>query len=891
MEANGTENTISENTVIEKPTWGVCLFANLYATTTDVVFNDWSTLKAKIHTPAVSNVNHADFTAWKSTSDKKLSSEHKKIKGKNGLIMGGLNATVTMDNGKTTYSCAAVAPKIKQFSILAMDYDDGIPSDFVHRFKTALAGLQYTAYTTVSSTEETPRWRIIVPLEVPVDTEVRNAVMRAIVDLIGWAGFDDSGLRPTQRMALPVQLAGETVHYVDGEGDMLNAVQWLDAHVANWNVPADLPKSPKESEEIHVAKNSNKSVLTPKEWSKSDTKNGLINAFLKAYSCDSILERSNLYHIERANDAEHRWSRNGDNGGGIVVYPKNDTCKCWYASDKLGGLKAQNSFGLYYHLFHEGKAIKEVLKELKKDQAVLDALRGDIQLPEEMEILNARYDETEEGVAQRCMEYYPHLRCNGAWWRYQGGIYKESTPSAMIPDVMEMIRFCYASMPDNEAFGMYRGTHKYAKAILAIWEGLAEKRAVTLDVFETHKNLLHFTDGVLDLEKYANGDADCLLPHDPKYLMTESTGYAYADIINAPQDAVDEVAHNIAVYLPDTSVRSYFWRAIGRCLSMESVAEDICVWLLGTEGGNGKSTLLRAIKGALGSYYYSLKAEILYKKRDDNNGEAPSPALAGMANKRFVNFEEFDYLRTLNTTKYKDYTSAGFIQARKMRVNDNSFMAKCVCAIDTNGMPGVDKMEGAIMRRTRVIPFKQVLSGDARIRDKWESNKDIHHAMMLQLLAGFTNWWRNGKKLDEGREHPELWPVDVKEETFNWFNAFDNPVIFFEEYLDITHNEDDYIVFNDVWQTYCEQLVGKGSSAHQLRMELARWLKKQGLTEKRRKPVGDARPYCTIGVALKNAFTTTSVKVMKREPYKGSMCTTGENYGYRQELYENRGYL
>ena len=860
IENNSIENNINTNK------WAVCLYSGLYSVLTDVVIDTWPALKQKLMSPPKFKVPHKDFLAYKADWPE----EHKRIKFGSGLYSQGLSPTMINKDGKTLYSSQTSAPAPATYSVISMDYDAGVPSDFVDRVKKALDGHEYLIHTTACSTPENPRWRIVIPLAVPVDADTRSAGMHCLAETITWAGCDKAVFDNKRRMACPIECEDQTTQYVEGNGAYLDLTAWLDAHYPDWHDYADLPKSPAEKEDEHNAKTNGSGALTPLAYRKKDKKHGLINAFLKAYTCHEIIERSGLYQLERSNEKEERWSRKGDHGGALVIYA-NDTCKCYYASDILGGGKpAQNSFGLWSLLYHPDKDIRELLQILKKDQRVLEALRGDVEVPPEAEIWKKKYDDSEEGVAQRCMEYYPHVRCNDRWWRYDNGIYHEVKDAALKPDVLRMIRICCAASPDNEKFASYRGVNKYAVAILQIWTGLAEEKAVTIDDFETFPNYVHFSDGVLDLERFAKGDKDCLIPHSPEYMMTETTGYAWADVITAPQWAVDEIDHGMQMYQPDAEMRKYIWMALGRALSMDAVEEDLCPWLMGPEGGNGKSTLMYAIKGALGSYFYSLKASVLYKHRNDDNGEGPQPAVAMMVNKRFVEFEEFDYLRSLNTQKYKQYTSAGHIQVHKMRIDDNSFDAKCCCYIDSNGMPGVDKMEGALERRTRVIPFSAVLAGDGSIRKKWRTDKDIHHAMMQYLLRGYCMWLDNGKKLDGGRLHPETWPEPVRQETYNWFNAFDRPETFFTDYLEITHDENDYIHFPEVWAAYRDQLVGKGSTEHQLRMELGRWLKKQGLTEKRRKQVGAVRPYVTIGVRL-------------RQEEQGGMCTTGQ-YSYRNNI-------
>lgn len=159
--------------------------------------------------------------------------------------------------------------------------------------------------------------------------------------------------------------------------------------------------------------------------------------------------------------------------------------------------------------------------------------------------------------------------------------------------------------------------------------------------------------------------------------------------------------------------------------------------------------------------------------------------------------------------------------------------------IDANGLPGVDRMDDAIMRRTRIIPFPVKLSGDGSIKRKWMDNHDIHCAAMAWLLKGYMLWMQDGG-LDANT------PDAVWQETHNWFDAFDNPETFFEDYIEITNNEDDFIILSEVQEAYRQQLIGKGCTTYQLNMELQKWLRANGLGNQRKKTLEMAFAGCVM---------------------------------------------
>ena len=296
-----------------------------------------------------------------------------------------------------------------------------------------------------------------------------------------------------------------------------------------------------------------------------------------------------------------------------------------------------------------------MLTNASKDEAVRKTLLESlpVSLPPEAETWALLYDESEEGLAQRALAFYPHKIRNGRWWRYQNGIYKEVKDQAMLPDALQIIRIAAALQPDSTAIQEMIGKVNTARNILKAWQGLASQQE---DEEEWDKNLwyLNFTDCTIDLEAYCKG-TPYILEHSPEYRITESTGYSWKEVENYDPKALDEVVKNIEIYLPNKDIRKYFQRAVGRSLTAAAAAEDKCIWMLGPDGGNGKSTLLNAIKGALGSYFYEMQGKYLYYSNRDRDAEAPSPELSGMKNKRIVNFCEYNGIRTLDSEKYKNY--------------------------------------------------------------------------------------------------------------------------------------------------------------------------------------------------------------------------------------------
>ena len=781
-------------------TWGVCWYPGIKCVYSKVIITSWDALKKAIHAECRVDVTHDEFAEMKHDKDATVQDHYKKIKGKNGVLVGGISP---MLDGQYTCKTGSV---IKEFCVLALDFDDGLPSDFQQRFERELADYTYCAYTTVSSTDALKRWRIIIPLAHSVNAEVRNALMRTVTDKIGWAGFDIKGLLPTQRMALPVTLAGETTTIVDHDGKMMDE-SYLPA---DWT-PATLPKTPKEREEHHQIHKVQKRALTPMKYQKKDRPSGVIGAFLRAYNCQTILERSGLYHKQSETEKEIRFSRQGDSMGGIVVYPE-DIAVCYYASDKLSTLPPQNSFGLYANLMCDGD-YEKAYASAKVDAEVRDKLAEEVAGRRPATAGNwgdaDAYSPGWRGLLERLAEYkqvryvITGKRGQGYWLCYDGKRYGAYTDKQLSRDIADVAQISIAMNPDlADAFSTYINDNGQCLKLVKSLAGL-ENIAHDINEWDADTNLLCCADGVLDIKRYielATGGGDvseAVLPHSPEYLITKLSPPLLREAMNPDPEAESFVTDYMNEVMPKKELQDYMFKAIGSSLTDVSMDNKIIV-LQGRVGRNSKSTFVDGLSNCLGEYFMVGDADD-FAMGKSKSGQA-KPTLDALRNARLVTFSETNEHLALDVSMMKRFWGSKIV-TRGLFQDPSAWTPKFRGVYDLNTLPRLSNAaDEAFKKRFRIIPWEQSFYGRERpeIQLRMRTDPHVWAALMNRLLVGLVEWAKSGYMLDRGDDIPAA----VQTELQDYFNEVDDISNFIESYLEITNDQQDFIPLDRIVAEY-----------------------------------------------------------------------------------------
>lgn len=254
--------------------------------------------------------------------------------------------------------------------------------------------------------------------------------------------------------------------------------------------------------------------------------------------------------------------------------------------------------------------------------------------------------------------------------------------------------------------------------------------------------LLNCQNGIVDLR---TGE---LSPHDPSKLITRITNVDYDP--DAESYDWDRFLESI---FADESLITCVQRLIGYCCT-GSTREQVLPIFWG-EGSNGKSTLLDAVKLAIGTDYASTAPPslLLQKKSDSHPTE-----LAGLFGKRFVTSIETEKNQRLNEPLVKQLTGGDAISARKMRQDFWEFMPTHKIILCTNHEPRVSD-DYAIWRRLVMIPFtvqfwnpEKGESGPPELQrdnDLPERLKRCLKGILAWAVRGAVEWYKNGLEIDD----------------------------------------------------------------------------------------------------------------------------------------------
>lgn len=224
-------------------------------------------------------------------------------------------------------------------SLITLDIDYG-KADTLDRIR-ACVKTSWLVYSTHSHTEQTPRYRLVMPINRDVEIDEYEPIARKVAESIGIDVFDTSTYEASRLMYWPSASSDAPyVCEVGGEGE-LDADAVLDCYT-DWRNPAEWPMD--GDTRLTIARgNKQKDPLK---------KPGMVGAFCRSYTISEAIERFIPDAYERVSD--NRWTyRSGTTAGGMITY---DDIYAYshHGTDPAGG-KLCNAFDLIrLHLFgHE----------------------------------------------------------------------------------------------------------------------------------------------------------------------------------------------------------------------------------------------------------------------------------------------------------------------------------------------------------------------------------------------------------------------------------------------------------------------------------------------------------------------------------------------------------
>jgi len=399
-----------------------------------------------------------------------------------------------------------------------------------------------------------------------------------------------------------------------------------------------------------------------------------------------------------------------------------------------------------------------------------------------------------EAFAELIHGRFLYCRALGGWLTWDGTRWKRDQAEAVLERarrfVLDLVAELARTGADSKTIAK-ASTYRSKTRIEAI-VGLARRIhgiAAEADDFDRDHDLLVCTNGVVNLR---TGD---LLAHDPVRRLTKTTGIAFDPGARHPD--VDAVLGVVDADVGEWLQRLFGYSATGH------VSEDVMVVLDGT-GSNGKTTLLEAVKAALGAYASTAPPRLLMRSGSD---EHPT-LLADLHGRRLVTIEETAEGGSLRVETMKGLTGGSAIKARFMRADYFEFAPTHQLVVATNHRPAVNSTEHATWRRLRLVPFPHRYAKPAELRPG-DRPVDRHlrarlrgapqrRAMLAWIVQGAQNWYTAG--LSE--------PAAIEAATDDWRRSED--VILRFAGTELVFGSDTSVTLVDLFRAYSRWCESEG---------------------------------------------------------------------------------
>ncbi len=185
---------------------------------------------------------------------------------------------------------------------------------------------------------------------------------------------------------------------------------------------------------------------------------------------------------------------------------------------------------------------------------------------------------------------------------------------------------------------------------------------------------------------------------------------------------------------------------------LSTLAVLLILW--GEEGRNGKDTLLRALKNALGDMAGAVGNDVVIETKGSRTAGAAQPHLADLQGKRIVWASETKEGTRLNEEQVKLVTGGGEIATRKLYSNMVRFKPTHLLLLLTNYRPHAPADDSALWSRIKLIPFnlRFVENPTAPNERKADPTLDCSLAaeasgILALLVRGCLAWQASGEQL------------------------------------------------------------------------------------------------------------------------------------------------
>ena len=314
------------------------------------------------------------------------------------------------------------------------------------------------------------------------------------------------------------------------------------------------------------------------------------------------------------------------------------------------------------------------------------------------------------------------------WYRWGGDHWIHDADGGIVREWRTVTERLVAMAEDGKARKHARDSRNLGRTTAAINMAKSFGLSHSAGEFNPPAATVNVTNGLLDLKTLE------LVPHRPEDLQTRMFGAAYR-----PTATCSQFESFMEKVIPDQDMRTYVQRALGYTLLGD--ADQRSLFLIFGPSGTGKSTLMEAMRDVFGDYGTTAQAGTF---RAAKNDKAPTNDLHELRGKRFVSTSETAEGANFDEDLLKRLSGRDRVRSRALYQESQEWIPECTTWVATNNPPKFNSDDNAIWRRTKLIPFNTVLTGEDEVFDF--ARKVLHEerdgilSWLLAGLHGFLEW-------------------------------------------------------------------------------------------------------------------------------------------------------
>lgn len=309
--------------------------------------------------------------------------------------------------------------------------------------------------------------------------------------------------------------------------------------------------------------------------------------------------------------------------------------------------------------------------------------------------------------------------------------------------------------------------------------------------------MLLFNNGYIDLKNGFNFYDKDTYSFNPEIVFMEKIDRDFKPLDEKQLDYMESLRNKFFYNPLGEQLGDYYILQLARGL-MGDLIKKIIFGLGGTNCG--KSKLTDALKNSFSGYYGSFNAEnLLYTKSSTDEGAKLRWALL-LRYKRLIISNEMKTNTTINGNMLKKISSGGDgITGRFHGNNETEFVPHGLFVCMANDIPKIAPYDPAVDGRIRVISYKKQFVDEVEdeenelLKDNNIDNEimtdDFKNAFLMMFLKRYVDFKENGD-IDEPEE-----VINGKKE---WIEETGNNIDLFLNDFEITNNEEDFILSEDI---------------------------------------------------------------------------------------------